>query len=284
MTKIISLIDGSAYARSVCEYAAWVATRIGASVEVVHVLGRRDTSSVPADYTGSLEADGRDALLAELASLDEQKAKLAQHRGRIILDQAKSCLTAAGVSDVVLKLRNGDLLEAVEAFEAGAELIVIGKRGEAADFARLHLGSNLERVVRTSQRPVLVASREFTPISSFLVAFDGGSSAGRALDHIAHSSLFAGLECRLLHVGTETPDMRKRVDEAASKLRDAGLTVRAQIVTGEPATIIPQMVESDGIGLVVMGAYGHSRIRNMIVGSTTVEVVRSCKVPILMFR
>ncbi|QFR34686.1 universal stress protein [Ancylobacter sp. TS-1] len=284
MTKIISLIDGSAYARSVCEHAAWVATRIGASVEVLHMLGRRSTSSVPADYTGNLEADGRDTLLAELAALDEQKAKLAQQRGRIILDQAKSCLTATGVSDVVLKLRNGDLLEALEEFEADAELVVIGKRGEAADFARLHLGSNLERVVRTSQRPVLVASREFSPIESFLVAFDGGSSAGRAVDHIARSALFAGLECRLLHVGTETADMRRRLDEAAAKLKGAGLAARVQIVAGEPATIIPQIVESDGIGLVTMGAYGHSRIRNMIVGSTTVEVVRSCKVPILMFR
>jgi len=284
MTKIISMIDGSTYARSVCEHAAWVATRIGASVEVLHMLGRRDTSSIPADYTGNLEADGRDTLLAELASLDEQKSKLAQHRGRAILDQAKSYLTSAGVSDVVLRLRNGDLLEALEEFGAGAELVVIGKRGEAADFAKAHLGSNLERVVRTSQRPVLVASREFKPISSFLVAFDGGSSAGRAVDHIARSPLFAGLECHLLHVGSETPDMRKRLDEAAAKLKAAGLTVRPQIVEGEPEAIIPRMTESENIGLVAMGAYGHSRIRTMFVGSTTVEVVRSCHVPILMFR
>jgi nucleotide-binding universal stress UspA family protein len=33
-----------------------------------------------------------------------------------------------------------------------------------------------------------------------------------------------------------------------------------------------------------MGAYGHSRIRQMIIGSTTAEMVRSCKVPVLMIR
>jgi nucleotide-binding universal stress UspA family protein len=33
-----------------------------------------------------------------------------------------------------------------------------------------------------------------------------------------------------------------------------------------------------------MGAYGHSRIRNLFVGSTTTEMIRSCKVPILLFR
>jgi nucleotide-binding universal stress UspA family protein len=33
-----------------------------------------------------------------------------------------------------------------------------------------------------------------------------------------------------------------------------------------------------------MGAYGHSRIRNFIIGSTTTEMVRSVKIPVMLFR
>ncbi|MEO6054349.1 MAG: universal stress protein, partial [Chthoniobacterales bacterium] len=36
--------------------------------------------------------------------------------------------------------------------------------------------------------------------------------------------------------------------------------------------------------LLVMGAYGHSRIRQLMVGSTTTAMVRTCQVPVLMFR
>lgn len=36
--------------------------------------------------------------------------------------------------------------------------------------------------------------------------------------------------------------------------------------------------------MLIMGAYGHSRIRNLIIGSTTTSLVRSCRLPILMFR
>jgi nucleotide-binding universal stress UspA family protein len=36
--------------------------------------------------------------------------------------------------------------------------------------------------------------------------------------------------------------------------------------------------------MVVMGAYGHSRIRTLIIGSTTTEMIRSCKVPIVLVR
>ena len=46
--KIIALIDGSIYSQSVCDHAAWVATRTGALIDLLHVLGRRDVSSVPA--------------------------------------------------------------------------------------------------------------------------------------------------------------------------------------------------------------------------------------------
>jgi len=39
-----------------------------------------------------------------------------------------------------------------------------------------------------------------------------------------------------------------------------------------------------GIGLLVMGAYGHSRIRNLVIGSTTTEMLRICPVPVMLFR
>jgi len=285
MTRLIALIDGSAYAQSVCDHAGWAAPRIGASVELMHVLGRRDVPGAPADFSGSIGVDARDALLSELADLDEQRAKLAQRRGRLMLEDAKLRLTSAGVTEVATRLRHGDLLDAVHEFETQADLIVIGKRGEAADFAKMHLGSNLERVVRACRKPVLVASRAFKPIESFLIAFDGGPSVMRAIDHIVASGLLKGLECRLLMAaekGDETA--RKRLDAAAARLGDAGFAVRAEMRPGQPDTVIAGAVESEAFGLLVMGAYGHSRIRSLIIGSTTTEMVRSCLVPVLLYR
>jgi len=284
MTKLIALIDGSDYSESVCEHTAWVAGRTDASVEILHVLGRRDVSSEPANLSGNIGLGARTALLEELAELDAQKAKLSQKRGRMILEEAKALINAAGVEDVSTRLRNGDILETIQEFETDADLIVVGKRGEAADFAKLHLGSNLERVVRSSHKPVLVASRAFTPIERFLIAFDGGPSAIKAVEHIAHGNLFQGLECRMLMVRTETKDLRKQIEAAADVLRGAGYTVKADIEQGQSDDAIAKRIEADGTNLLVMGAYGHSRIRSLIIGSTTTEMVRSCKVPVMLFR
>ncbi|MDA0786115.1 MAG: universal stress protein [Proteobacteria bacterium] len=284
MEKLIAFVDGSIYSQSVCDHAAWVAGRTGAAVEVHHVLGRREGGPDRANLSGNITLGARTALLAELTDLDAQRAKLSQKIGRAILDDAKARLEEDGIQNVSVRLRFGDIIDTVAETEAGAGLIVIGKRGEAADFAKLHLGSNLERVVRTSRKPVMVAARAFKPINKFMIAFDGGTSCMKAVDHVARSPLFAGLSCRLLMGGTESAANVKALDDARAMLEAGSYIVEANIVPGQPDTVISEAVEREGVDLLVMGAYGHSRIRSLIIGSTTTEMVRSCKIPVILYR
>lgn len=73
MIKIIGLIDGSIYAQSVCDHIAWIAGRSEVSVDILHVIGRRDLSTEPVNLSGNIGLGARTALLAELAELDAQK-------------------------------------------------------------------------------------------------------------------------------------------------------------------------------------------------------------------
>ena len=281
--KIIALVDGSIYSASVCDHAAWLAARSGAPVEVLHVLGRREGHG-RADLSGSIPLGARTALLEELASLDEQRAKLMAQRGRAILEDARAILERDGVAEVTSRLRHGDLVETVAEQEADASFILIGKRGEAADFAGGHLGSNLERIVRASHKPVFVAARAFRPIARVLIAFDGGASAQKAVEHVAHSPLYAGLTVQVVSVGSPGADGLARLEAARAKLAAAGVTVETAVIPGQPEAVLGAHVDAGGFDLLVMGAYGHSRIRSLIIGSTTTEMVRSCKVPVVLIR
>ncbi|WP_421851661.1 universal stress protein [Oricola sp.] len=283
-STITALIDGSVYAAAVCDHAAWIAGRTQSDIALLHVIGRRDTGSEPADLSGSIALGARSALLKELSALDETRAKLAQMRGRAILDDARARLAEAGVADVSTLLRIGDVSETASEFEAQSEMLVIGKRGEAADFAKLHLGSNLERVVRAATKPVFVTSRAFKPIESFMIAYDGGASSMKAIDHVARSPLYAGLECQLVTVGAESAETTKRLDDGRRILEGAGYTVRPRLLAGEPAKAIASIIDEDGVDMLVMGAYGHNRIRSLIIGSTTSEMVRSCRIPVVLYR
>lgn len=281
--KIIALVDGSIYSQSVCEHAAWVAQRTGRAVELLHILGRREGAE-KADYSGSIALGARTALLEELTELDARRARLVSQRGRAILEDARAILDRAGIDEITTRLRHGDIVDTIVEQEGDAGMILIGKRGEAADFARGHLGSNLERVVRASTKPILVAARAFKPINRVLIAFDGGASAMRAVAHVAESPLYKGLTISVVSVGDPSDALRKTLADAAGTLEAAGLDVETEVIGGQPETALAGLVEKTPFDMVVMGAYGHSRIRSLIIGSTTTEMIRSCKVPIVLIR
>lgn len=284
MTKtIIALVDGSAYGESVCDHAAWVSQAVGGRVELLHVLGRRDTGIAPANLSGALGLGAKSHLLDELAAHDRKRVHLAKERGRAILDAAAAHLSERGVM-AASRLRNGDLLDAVQQVEADADLIVIGKRGEAADFASEHLGSNLERIVRAARKPVMVASRSFRPVVRALIAFDGGDSAKKAVRHIAGGQLFRGIPLHIVTVGTGDSRRTASLATAADELRAGGHDVTEAFLAGEPEQAIADYVAAQSISLLVMGAYGHSRIRNLIIGSTTTAMIRDCHIPVMLFR
>lgn len=284
MTKILALIDGSQYAQSVCDHVAWIGSRTDVSVDLLHVIGRRDMSTEPVNLSGNIGLGARTALLEELSELDAQKAKIAHKRGRLLLDGAREQIRAAGVGQVETKLRNGDLVETVVDFEKEADLIVIGKRGEGADFAKGHLGSNLERVVRSTRKVIVIASRAFKPIQKVLIAYDGGSTALKAIDQVARNPILQGLPCKLVMAATDTAENRRKIEDASIILKAAGFPVETEVVQGEPNKVISEMIERDKFDLLVMGAYSHSRLRSLFLGSTTTEMIRSCKVPVAIFR
>ncbi|MFP4520420.1 MAG: universal stress protein [Oceanicaulis sp.] len=283
MTRITAFIDASAYTESVTDHAAWVSRTTGYGLDLVHVADHRRRSA-PVDLTGNLALGARSSLMDTLAKHDAEAARLAREAGAAVLDAAKAHAETAGAVDVHTRLRTGEVLDAVKDFEAGSRLLVVGKRGEHADFAAGHLGSNLERVVRAAHRPVLVASRAFKQPSHAVIAFDGGASAGKAVSHIADGKLFSDVRLTLLHAGRREDGLEAEMEAAAQILADAGRQVEMVFTPGEPEKVIASHVAGTGADLLVMGAYGHSRIRTLIIGSTTTEMVRACKVPVMLFR
>ena len=251
-------------------------------------LGPRRNSTLPFttghDISGAIGLGAKSALMEELVELEATKAKLAHKKGRAILEVARDTLAKAGVANVVADQKHGSLSDSLETYEQDADLVVIGKRGENTSLDFKHLGSNLERVVRTCKHPVLVASRVFKPIRRVLLAYDTGPSANRAVDYIASQPLLTGASIQLLSVGSESARLTDGLATAKQKLVEAGFEVTSEMLPGHPIEVIGEKVKTDGIDLLVMGAYGHMHIRHLLIGSTTATLLRTCPIPALLFR
>lgn len=284
MPAILACTDGSTYAPSIYQHTAWAAKRLAASIEVLHVLDHHRERAPGVDFSGSIGMDASALLTEELVKLEEAQGRVQRLKGKAILEDTKLQLTAAGLTDITITQRHGALVETLEELEPRADLVVIGKRGTRADVAKEHLGANLERVVRTAVRPVLVTPADFQPINKFLIAYDGGPSVTKAIEFALASPLLKGLGCHLLRAGHIDDKARYYLEETATRLRYAGYDVTPHALDGAPDRVIAEVIKRERIQLLVMGAYGHSPIRAFILGSTTTNMVRTCPVPVLMFR
>ena len=177
-------------------------------------------------------------------------------------------------------------MDSFHEFEATADLIMLGKRGEAAEFASGHLGANLERIVRASHKPCLVTSRQFKPIERLLFAYDGSQSGEKMLQFLVQSPAFKGLELHILTVSkkADDPEAIAHLNEAEQKVKAAGFNPVRQLIQGDPEKVIAHYAEEKDISLLLMVAYGHSRIRHLVIGSTTAQMLRSSHIPVLLFR
>ncbi len=285
MNKVYACIDGQSNTTAVIDWALWSAQRLDVPLEFLHVLERHPERAAMADYSGAIGLGAQDSLLQELSEVDAQRGKLAQEAGRRLLVAARERAELAGVTRLDGRLRHGELVDTVLEMEADARLFVLGEHYHAAKPSKLHLDHHVERVIRSVKRPVLVTPGErFEAPRRFVIAFDGSPTARKMVETVVGSPLLTGLPLLLAMAGAETAAARQQLDAARRALAAAGFSAETELVPGEPEDVLPALVKAQGAALLVMGAYGHSRIRQLIVGSTTTTLLRLSEVPVLILR
>lgn len=282
-SRVLACVDASPYAQAVCDYAVWAAKKLDVAISLIHVLDKAQHTHTP-DLSGSIGLGSQELLLQQLAELDEKHSKLAQQRGRAILAAAKERSEQAGIADVTERLRHGQLVETLTELEQETRLLVIGKRGFSSAEAHGHMGLHVERVIRSLHKPILLTQQNYVEPKRLMLAFDGSETAQKSVAMLAASPFARGLPLHLVMAAQETDEARAQLAQAGDALRNAGFAITASIVAGEPETVLHQYQQEHVIDLMVMGAYGHSRIRQFIVGSTTTAMICKAKCSLLILR
>lgn len=281
MNKILVCTDGSQYSQVACQYAAWLAKMKNASVTALYVTDRR-LFEVPAvaDLSGSMGIQPFEGMVTHLKEVESIKADF-------IRDQVESIFKEQGVEDRTdFVHETGMLVDMVKDRIDATDILVLGKRGENAEFDSEHLGAMLERVVRSVEIPCFVGNREFSQVREVAIAYDGGDSCRKAIDYIASEEVFKKMRLHVLSCveGHDEETASQRLSEVESLFEPAGIEATYQILNGIVETSIADYVSDHSINLLVLGAYGHGRIRDFLIGSTTTELLRRCHVPVFCFR
>jgi len=284
MTNVIACIDGSNVTPAVCDASGWAANQLDAPVTLLHVL---DKSAYPTEsnLSGNIGLGTREHLLSEMVELEERCGKLALEQGKYMLQDARTRLAEKKPSVVVETLqRHGDLVETLLEQECKARLVVMGRQGEQHQDQSQSIGSHLESVIRTLKQPILVVMAEFQTPKRFMIAYDGSLTAKKALNRVASSPLLMGLECHLVMVSDNKSHATAELTLVADVLHEANFNVVTAACQGEVQTALSAYQAEHQIDLMVMGAYGHSRIREFFVGSNTTRMISKSHIPLLLLR
>jgi nucleotide-binding universal stress UspA family protein len=282
MNRILLCSDGSDYAEVATRYAAWLAkSSAEAAITALYVSDLRQFEvPVFSDLGGSLGVQSYQGVAARLQEMENDKANL-------IREAVQKAISEEGWDGGCDFLhRTGLLVDTLENIQRDYDVVVLGKRGETANLAKGHLGSNMERVIRASEKPVLVTNRAFKRPESLVLAYDGGPSCRKALEFLQHSTYLRDLKLHAVTVAEDGEEelASQRLELLDRRLSAAGYEAECQMLNGEVGSAISKYVENRGIDLLMMGAYGHSRIRYLLIGSTTTEMIRGCRVPVFCFR
>ena len=204
-------------------------------------------------------------------------------RGKAVLEAFAETAKREGVP-VETMLDMGIVANQICDRAKSADLVMIGHRGVNERFSTGLLGSTAESVARKCPRPLFISPQNFREMKRPILAYDGSERASRAMRAAADFSAGFGIPLLVITVGRD-PKLSERTLEEARKYFEH-FTPRAEfhLLSGHANEEIIKFIKERDADCLFIGAYGHSRIIEMVLGSTTEYVLRNSTCPVFMSR
>jgi len=278
---LLPLAEGS-LAVNARDFAFWLAKKEGSRI---HVLAVIDLKAFEIPVLGTPDGFMPSVVtppLQESQSLLEEMTAAAKERVEAF---NREC--AAGEISCSTEIRTGIPAEVIARTAVAHDIVVMSRSGYSRiSDARSKVDVVVPQVVRNSIRPVLVAGskpREEKDVHNILVAFDGSMHAGRALLVAAELGARPDVQCTLVAISATDDAGREILAPAEAFLYHHGITPGRQVVLGsKPSELICGIVAATRADILVMGAYGHSPVREMLFGSTTERVLSHCGTTVIL--
>ena len=276
--SILIPTDGSEYGKTAIEYGVYIAKRVNAQLIGLHVVDiRLMQGPVFTDISGSVGLPPYQEFLPVLQEGFDERAETVLQAFKTRCEQAglhPEIKKAIGIIDEII----------IEEGNNADWILVVAERRTFSLGGDSILGSVAESVVRNSGKPVMVTPATFQEIESMGLAYDGSAPADKALKLAAEFSEQTSWPLTVIII-TDNHDLgaslTKRVEDFIEPLKIDSAII---ILQGKEDREIIKFIREGSVELMVMGAYGHNRLRELILGSTTSSVIRKSTIPVLLTR
>lgn len=219
-----------------------------------------------------------EALFADIMQMNERNKKAAEAK----YAKLAAALKVKGASSSFHAV-TGPIDEIASVQARLADLVVACRPGKGADISLPDSGAMLF----ASGRPLLLVppgEKAKTFNGKTLIAWNGSAEAARAV-HFALPFLGHGKTWVLTSQKGDTREIPLPADDLLPYLRRHG--IKAEILppmkkAGDLPKFVHECAKTLGAGMIVMGGYGHTRLREMLLGGMTDYFLHHADIPVLM--
>lgn len=268
---VMAPLSGAASDPRALAAAAAVARKFGARVEALHAAGD------PRDAVPFVGEGASGALVEQIVGAAEKDLKRRAEAARAAY---AAWSAAAGVESALIE-PSGSEEDAIARHGRFADLIVLPRPSEEDQIASTVA---FETALLETGRPVMVApsAGDISFDKPVAFAWNGSREAARALG-AGLPFLKGASKVVAIVAGTNVAENDQAPLEAYTARHGLKIDVaRADVPTIQAGPHILAEARKAGCGLLIMGAYTHSRLRQLVFGGVTRHVLQNADLPVLM--
>lgn len=224
-------------------------------------------------------------LLIGLSDLAQQEEQRSLDQAQTLLERFRAQARQAGlnISELMIRCEHYEAADRIAAATRSRDLCVIPYSGDRASQR-----GEAETVIFGAGRPVVVFDADDAKglperLARILIPWDGGRAAARAVAD-ALPILVGAQDVQILTVTNEKPgtvpgagaELKRHLDRHGVAASVAEIDAEGSPI-GE---VLRRRLAEDPRDLVVMGAFGHSRLREFILGGATDSLLNHPPAPI----
>ncbi len=225
----------------------------------------------------------------EYESIGSSVFKKEEEEASAHLKTVKARAEKEGLSCETVLHESKDAAETIvdEATEKKADMIVIGRRGRKG-VAKALMGETAAKVITHAPCKVLVVPKAAQiEYRNILVATDGLIQAKAAVSEAVAIAKRTGshlIALSAMRDETERAEATRIANEAAEQAKKEGVSAEAVTPTGRASNVIVETAGGRGVDLIVMGTYGKTGLKKLLMGSATEKVIGNAGCAVLVVK
>ncbi len=273
---ILVCLEGSASTETATRIAIGLSRDLSAQMAGLAIIDEPDIRAGTATSIGgaSYKHERDDALVADAKKAADDWVALFEQRCR-----------QAGVAARSLEVV-GRPAESILTEMESHHLTVIGRDANFRFETEEHDFRTLDTILHEATRPVLLVpeTTERELGKTVLVAYDGSGAAKRAIASFAGSGIAQGREVHIATVDDNGVVGMEMAERGAALLLEAGVPAKAHSIVSvlSNTEALFKLAKDLKAGLMVMGAFTRSRLRQLFSGSVTRGVVEQTEIPLYL--